>query len=62
MCGEDDLKSIGLPLGPRKKILKYIAEREKKLQETPSVQQEPEDENSKSFQTAMPDLSRQPSW
>jgi len=30
MCSEDDLKSIGLPLGPRKKILKFIADREQK--------------------------------
>ena len=41
MCSEDDLKSIGLPLGPRKKILKFVAERERKLAEKakPQVQE-----------------------
>ena len=29
MCAEDDLKSIGIPLGPRKKILKFVAERQR---------------------------------
>ncbi|XP_067928584.1 phospholipase DDHD2-like [Watersipora subatra] len=32
MCSEEDLKSIGLPLGPRKKILKFVAEREKQAE------------------------------
>ena len=41
MCSEDDLKSIGLPLGPRKKILKFVAERERKQAEKakPQVQE-----------------------
>lgn len=30
MCSEEDLKSIGLPLGPRKKILKFVKEKEQK--------------------------------
>lgn len=34
MLTEDDLKSIGIPLGPRKKILKFVIERQKRNSET----------------------------
>jgi hypothetical protein len=34
MCNEDDLKEGGLPLGPRKKLLKYLEDR-KLAQENP---------------------------
>ena len=27
MCNEDDLKEGGLPLGPRKKLMKYLEDR-----------------------------------
>ena len=36
MCNEDDLKEGGLPLGPRKKLLKYLEDR-KLAQENPST-------------------------
>jgi len=31
MCTEDDLKSIGLPLGPRKKLMGFLKEHEASL-------------------------------
>ena len=31
MCSEDDLKSIGLPLGPRKKLMGFLKEHEQSL-------------------------------
>jgi hypothetical protein len=36
MCNEDDLKEGGLPLGPRKKLLKYLEDR-KLAQENPAT-------------------------
>jgi hypothetical protein len=32
MCNEDDLKEGGLPLGPRKKLLKYLEDRKRALE------------------------------
>ena len=31
MCSEEDLKSIGLPLGPRKKMMGFLKEHEANL-------------------------------
>ncbi|KAF6025071.1 hypothetical protein EB796_016615 [Bugula neritina] len=65
MCSEEDLKSIGLPLGPRKKILKFVAEREAKSAAACKVEQEPALPVTSSADTGMTqpaDLSRQLSW
>ena len=65
MCSEDDLKSIGLPLGPRKKILKFVADREKsaaaKTEQVQSLVAEPLTE-SQLVQPVIPELNRTHSW
>ena len=40
MCSEEDLKSIGLPLGPRKKLMGFLKDYEASL-EAASLQQVP---------------------
>ena len=34
MCNEDDLKEGGLPLGPRKKLLKFLEDRKRSEEES----------------------------
>lgn len=63
MCSEDDLKSIGLPLGPRKKILKFVADREKAeaAKSEPVAVTEPVN-TSLAPSAVTPDLNRSHSW
>ena len=41
MCSEDDLKSIGLPMGPRKKLMGFLKEHEASLAAAKIVESTP---------------------